>query len=234
MSKTVLGEQDLDRYVYRDPNGIEYNLRDWLEGGMEYASALVDGYRLERKERREEHRSTGQGLSITTPFAGLPEAQGQHHLEMLKDEWLDFVRAMVKPQLDGDRNVFATFTFRDYKGEHPGIAKVREAVADFMPCIDDYLDGWVIVTERGKINDRLHLHMVGRWTPDATNGFFGTVIKNLGSKWSHGWTRVEEVKNLEAACKYACKYIIKELVSGSSENDFWMSKGKREVQLAWL
>ncbi len=226
MLKTILDDKDLGRYVYRDANGVSYDLNDWLDGGMEYAQSFE---RMERESERA-NRENRRGIHIDTPQTGLVPVQSWEHFDNLKSEWLDFVRAMVKPELDGDRNVFATFTFRDYQGQHPGIAKVRQAVADFMPTLDQYMDGWVIVTERGKANDRLHLHMVGRWTPDSTNGFFGTVFKNL-ARWGHGWSKVEEVKNLDAACKYTCKYIVKELISGSAENDFWMSKGKREVQL---
>ncbi len=226
MNKTILDAHDLGRYVYRDTNGVSYDLDDWLDGGLEYAQSLGQ---LQRELDRDD-REARVGLHIDSAPTGLGLIPSWSDIDSLKTEWLEFVRAMVKPELDGDRNVFATFTFRDYQGQHPGIAKVRQAVADYMPTLDKYLDGWVIVTERGKANDRLHLHMVGRWTPDATNGFFGTVLKNLGH-WRHGWTKVEEVKSLEAACKYACKYIVKELISGSAENDFWMSKGKREVQL---
>lgn len=218
--------------VYIDSNGIEYSLEDWFNGGLEYAQSLS---RMEQQERSERLNKNPVGLHIDSQPTGIGYTLPSSDLDTLRSEWLGFVRNHIESELEGVKYVFGTLTFRNFKGESPGIGKVRAAVAGFIPLLDDLYEAWLLVTERGSSNDRLHLHLVARHSIHHSKiGNYTQAMHSLQRSWPAGFSDVSEVRDLVAATKYVCKYIIKDIVRPAGTNDFWLSNvNAKALQLAF-
>lgn len=119
------------------------------------------------------------------------------------EAWSQWVKESVNP------NVFATFTVQGPGGMPPGLQKFRSMVSSWeqIVCHDlaDIMDGYFWATERGKVNDRLHLHVVALM--DTTKSLWK---HRLERSWRHGYSQVRELSS-DGGIRYVTKYVTKGL-----------------------
>ncbi len=111
-------------------------------------------------------------------------------------------------------DIFGTFTFRSNdNGSKPGVQRVRKAVEAFKEASRPYLRAAFIATERGALNDRLHVHMVGESYGDVSRSVMG-----LRKIWTQGFSRVEPAVGGKGSVFYTTKYVTKD---PDADFDMW-------------
>ncbi len=128
--------------------------------------------------------------------------------------------------------LFGTFTFADWVSKDgvssaPGLRKGRRAINRFIERVNDYVDAFVIVEERGKQNDRLHYHCLLRCDRAAT--FEGLLIPSLLKMWKEGYSKLEPARGIAEAISYSTKYVLKGQYAG--ELGFWAKRSSAVRQM---
>lgn len=151
----------------------------------------------------------------------------------------NFVEWCVRQRPD----LMGTFTFEDttdwaeLKKSPPGIQRVRRALLGLTKFSQQVTSWGLIVAERGKVNQRLHLHALYKVQPGMT---IPHAVKLIQRGWCYvdgdtdelkqwGYMKVEAPRS-ENAVKYVCKYVLKD------DNDvpvFEMWNNERGGQLEW-
>ncbi len=199
----------------------------WILSMEEYVIARV---KLELQGNALSVRANGtlptesvRGLTI-----GSPDVLENSLPLRVREAWPQFISDVVQPELEGDCLVFATFTFKDYRGNAPGVKKGRTAIGSFLGQVDPSPDAYVIVGERGKQNARLHFHGLFRFRNrrDARYG-----MHTMRQCWRYGHSDVQFCKSALAAVSYLSKYISKGNSFNGVPDDFWIRRSDRVEQL---
>ncbi len=151
----------------------------------------------------------------------------------LRESWKSFVAELVQPELAIDVLLFGTFTFADWVSQDgvsfaPGLRKGRRAINCFIERVNEYVDAFVIVEERGKQNDRLHYHCLLRCDRSAT--FEGLLLPTLLKLWTAGYSKLEPARGIAEAISYSTKYVLKGQYAG--ELGFWAKRSTRVRQMS--
>ncbi len=191
------------------------NWEDFQGGMLEYLSALRD----------LESDSLGDVLHMRD--------SERTNLERLDHDdvrvaWRSFVSDVVSPELAIHALKFFTLTFRDIRGQPPILTHGRKVIERFIAQLSPLVDSFVIVEERGSINDRLHYHGLYRYSKlDYTSLHVMPLLK----EWErdNGFIKFEDPKSSDATISYTAKYLVKGQYTGDS--GFWARRSGAELQI---
>ncbi len=153
-----------------------------------------------------------------------------YNRHLVKQEWVRFVEQIVRPELVRHQMYFSTMTFKEIvKDEPPTLSQGRKAIEAFLRPLDVLPSAYVIVEERGVVNNRLHYH--GLFRLDRFGDSYAGLIQHFQRYWPHGFNKLGLVENTDAVCHYVTKYIVKGEFDASAA--WYMKRDIREVQLSF-
>lgn len=201
---------------------------DWSSGLRAYWQAVEDFDKEDKKiARRIRKRHKGDGTLVM----GGPAIR---EYKSTREAWVEMVCGIVSPEFATDVLLFGTFTFANYNDvdrgiieEPPGVQKGRNAIEAFMKGIDDYVDSYFIVEERGTQNNRLHYHSLLR--VDRSANIAIPFTSRMCKLWRHGYSKLEEARGVAEAISYSTKYVLKGQYSSTC--GFWAKRSTRVLQL---
>lgn len=211
------------------------NYEDWRDGLLAYNESLWELDNEARRDRIAAHRrygtTHGNGIRAgdTAPVKSIDTTS-------LRESWRTFVGDIVTPELAIHRLLFCTFTFENFKDyarqldESPGFQKGRKAIEFWISNTNQHTDSYVLVEERGKANSRLHYHGLVRVLRRPSGN--DLLLAFLRKSWTHGFTQVEDARDLTSASHYVTKYVLKGQYEASM--GFWAKTSNNSQQLALL
>lgn len=221
-SLPILGRTQANLLPFKD-NALMTTWADFRDGYFEYLNAEKE---LERDELSATRNAALHLLSNdrTVNKDGEPNP---FSTDAVRHAWTEFVSDIVQPQLACHELTFCTWTFKNLQGEPPTLTRARKRTKELIDVIYDQTRAFVIVEERGKINDRLHLH--GLLLRDITRDLPAALHQTVRQVWhDEGWYKMEPAKNAKAACTYSAKYIAKGQFDGDLA--FWAKRDTTDYQ----
>ncbi len=196
---------------------------DFRDGYLEYLKSEKE---LERYDAATS-RATAIHLLTNDRHSRGPEELNPFDFDTVKTAWTEFISDCILPQLACHELTFCTWTFKNLHGAPPTLTRARKRTLELIAAIDPLVRAYVIVEERGKENDRLHLH--GLLLRDITRDYSVALRQAVGHVWaSEGYYKLEEAKNPEGSSHYVSKYIAKGQFDGDLA--FWARRDETHYQ----
>lgn len=178
---------------------------DFRDGYLEYLASEKELERYEAYQGRNTalhlygDSSRDEGVELN-PFDS----------ESVRNAWTEFVSDIVQPQLGCHELLFGTWTFKNLNGAPPTLTRGRRKTKELIDAIYDKTRAFVIVEERGKENERLHLHgLLLRDITRDTDSFSGLLLQMRQTWTEEGFWKLEPARDAGAACTYTAKYVAK-------------------------
>ncbi len=200
---------------------------DFRDGYIEYLNAEKE------LERYDLEATKNKALHILTNNSGTdrPEELNPFDVDSVRSAWTDFVSDCILPQLACHELTFITLTFKNLHDAPPTLTRARKRTLELISAIDEHVRAYVLVEERGKENDRLHLH--GLLLRDITRDYPTALRQAIRNVWSsEGFYQIEEAKNPEGSSRYVSKYISKGQFDG--DLSFWARRDESFYQTVLL
>ncbi len=196
---------------------------DFRDGYLEYLESEKE------MERYDNQGSSRNALHLLTNDNNVESGQELNPFSSyaISTAWTEFVSDCILPELACHKLTFCTWTFKNLHGAPPTLTRARKRTLELIAAIDPLVRAYVIVEERGKENDRLHLH--GLLLRDITRDYSVALRQAVSHVWaSEGYFQLEEAKNPTGSSIYVSKYIAKGQFDGDLA--FWAKRDESHYQ----